>query len=103
TAASVTSTLNRRPTRPRALAKQAAYPAAKSCSGLVPAPLPPSSVGGARVTASLPSELMALPSRPPVAVAIAVYCAGMALPSVVGGLRSGERTGIGSGYPAAGD
>jgi len=54
-----------------ALAKHAAYPAAKSCSGLVPAPLPPSCVGMARATSRMPSELTARPSRP-LAVADAV-------------------------------
>src|SRR5690606_25563928 len=39
-----------RATAPMALAKQAAYPAANSCSGLVPCPLPPISRGIARVT-----------------------------------------------------
>ncbi len=74
TAASKSSTLRWRATRPRALAKHAAYPAAKSCSGLVPAPLPPSSRGAASATSRRPSEVTARPSRPE-AVAEATYWA----------------------------
>ncbi|CAM5310307.1 hypothetical protein SCALM49S_09599 [Streptomyces californicus] len=48
TEASLVSILILRPTDAIALAKQAAYPAAKSCSGSVPLPLPPSAGGMAR-------------------------------------------------------
>lgn len=51
--------------------KQAAYPAAKSCSGLLPAPPPPpSSFGVASLTFNVPSSVAAWPSRPPVALAL---------------------------------
>jgi hypothetical protein len=53
-----------RPTTPSVLVKQEAQPAAKSCSGLVPAPFPPSAGGNARRTSSFSSELTARPSRP---------------------------------------
>ncbi len=72
TAASLTSTFACRPTRPRALPKQAAYPAANSCSGLVPWPFPPISTGTPSARSSVPSELTVRPSRPWVAVAAAV-------------------------------
>ena len=42
---------------------QVDQPAAKSCSGLVPAPAAP---GEVRSTSRRPSELRAAPSRPPV-------------------------------------
>src|SRR5262249_11945646 len=46
---------------------QADEPAANSCSGLVPGPFEP---GGDRVRLILPSGLVALPSRPAVALAV---------------------------------
>src|SRR5262249_10272941 len=52
---------------PIAPPKQAEYPAAKSCSGLVPGPCDP---GGDRARSILPSGLVALPSRPAVAPAV---------------------------------
>ncbi|SKW40674.1 Uncharacterised protein [Mycobacteroides abscessus subsp. abscessus] len=46
---------------------------AKSCSGLVPLPLPPISLGMASSRSSRPSEVRPLPSRPsPVTNASAV-------------------------------
>src|SRR5205823_2290587 len=51
--------------------KHADHPAANSCSGLMPAPGPPS---GESLTSSRPSSLWkAPPSRPPVVCAFAVY------------------------------
>ncbi len=47
TETSLVSTFISRATAAIALAKQAAYPAAKSCSGLVPLPLPPRAGGRA--------------------------------------------------------
>src|SRR5690606_27674088 len=58
----------------KALSKQAAYPAAKSCSGLVCAPpLPPNSRGVLTSRSSTPSEDLICPFLPPVALAVAVY------------------------------
>src|ERR1700737_1542789 len=51
-------------------AKPADQPAAKSCSGLVPAPGLP---GRDRLTSRRPSELRDMPARPPVVWAFAVY------------------------------
>src|SRR5436305_185410 len=53
--------------------RQAANPAANSCSGLVAPPGPPSSFGVASSTSRMPSSERARPLRPPSAVAIAVY------------------------------
>src|ERR1700722_6796289 len=50
--------------------KHADQPAAKSCSGLVPAPGLP---GRDRLTSRRPSELRDIPERPPVVWAFAVY------------------------------
>ena len=57
-----------------ALAKHAAYPAANSCSGLVPSPPgPPMASGMLRSRSSLPSSVRVWPLRPrSVAVAVAV-------------------------------
>src|SRR5688572_21464649 len=55
---------------PMALMKQADQPAANSCSGLVPPPVPP---GADSLTSRRPSELREAPSRPPVVWAWAVY------------------------------
>jgi hypothetical protein len=52
--------------------KQAEYPAANNCSGLVAPPGPPNSLGGASFTSSKPSLETERPSRPPVEVATAV-------------------------------
>jgi hypothetical protein len=52
--------LTRMATTPR---QQADQPAAKSCSGLVPAPVDP---GGSSLTPNRLSELRDTPSRPPV-------------------------------------
>jgi hypothetical protein len=58
-----------RATRRSALSKHAAYPAAKSCSGLVASPPgPPSSLGCARRRLRTPSEERTCPIRPPFAV-----------------------------------
>ncbi|CAM5663019.1 hypothetical protein STENM36S_07917 [Streptomyces tendae] len=46
-----------RATTPSAPWKQALYPAANSCSGSVPAPSPPISLGGFTTTSSLPSSV----------------------------------------------
>jgi hypothetical protein len=72
TSESSVSTPARRPTTASALWKQAAYPAANSCSGFVAPPGPPISFGGFRCTSSRPSSVTACPDRPPVAVALAV-------------------------------
>ena len=57
---------------------------ANNCSGLVPSPLPPISFGMASWRSSLPSALLACPSRPsPVANASAVYRVFIAVPFVV--------------------
>ena len=65
------ATFSFRATNFNAPKKQAEYPAAKSCSGLVPAsPFPPNSLGVVNFTSKTLSEEMALPSRPPVAVAV---------------------------------
>src|SRR5687768_9450922 len=47
--------------------KQAEYPAANNCSGLVPGPFDP---GGERFKLIFPSGLVAFPSRPAVAPAV---------------------------------
>lgn len=53
--------------------KQAEYPEANSCSGLVPGPpLPPSSLGVSSFKSMIPSDERVLPVRPPVEVAWAV-------------------------------
>ena len=44
--------------------KQPAYPAANSCSGLVAPPGPPCSLGVARSTSIIPSEVRLWPLRP---------------------------------------
>src|SRR5699024_2014320 len=49
----------------RAEWKQAAYPAANSCSGLFPSPEPPSPLGGAISRSTALSAVAACPSRPP--------------------------------------
>src|SRR5665213_2207575 len=67
------STFLRLDTTPSALWKQAAYPAANSCSGLVPPPCPPMASGTRTSTSNTPSLLRACPSRPPVVLASAVY------------------------------
>src|SRR5258708_22096635 len=56
-----------------AFSKQAAYPPAKSCSGLVASPLPPSAPGSASLRSSRPSSLRIEPSRPPLAVTFVEY------------------------------
>ena len=72
-ATSSASTLWRRATALSALSKQAAYPIAKSCSGLAPPPSPPISVGARRSTSSAPSDVRPWPwARPPVTCASAV-------------------------------
>src|SRR5699024_3223789 len=56
--------------------KQAAQPAATSCSGLVPSPEPPSSCGGRTSRSIRRSAVASGPSRPPpVDSAVALYCA----------------------------
>src|SRR5699024_5225480 len=61
------------PANPRALWKQAPYPTANSCSGLVPPPGPPCSLGVRRLTSIDLSSVAPRPSRPPVISALAVY------------------------------
>src|ERR1700722_4313408 len=73
TVESAVSTFWRRPTTLRALWKQAAYPAANNCSGLVPPPFPPMDSGTRTSRSKTPSLLLACPSRPPVVLASAVY------------------------------
>src|SRR5664279_5778837 len=76
TAASAMGNFSRRAISFSALRKQAAYPAANSCSGLVAPPGPPISTGVARSTSTMPSDERLCPLRPsPVAVAEAVYSA----------------------------
>src|SRR5258705_1922792 len=54
--------------------KQAAYPTAKSSSGLVPGPpSPPNSFGADSWTASRPSAVRPCPARPPSTTASVVY------------------------------
>src|ERR1700730_14352245 len=60
-------------TRRSAFAKQAAYPPAKSCSGLVASRLPPSARGSASLRSSRPSSLRIEPGRPPLAVTFVEY------------------------------
>src|SRR5258707_15644624 len=55
------------------LRKHAAYPAAKSCSGLLPARLPPNSFVLASWTSKEPSVVAARPSRPPDAIALVAW------------------------------
>jgi hypothetical protein len=79
--------------------KQAAYPTANSCSGFVPGPPePPISFGTSSSTSSRPSLVAECPSRPPVAVASAVYrisgvssMASFLLGRLIGRLRFGGR------------
>src|SRR5271170_6936865 len=56
-----------------AFSKQAAYPPAKSCSGLVASPLPPRARGSASSRASRPSSLRIEPWRPPLAATFVEY------------------------------
>ena len=72
--ATASSRPSRRATLRIALAKQAAYPAAKSCSGFEPSPPgPPRDSGIESWTSILPSSVRVRPLRPPsVAVATAV-------------------------------
>src|SRR6266478_5767882 len=68
-----------------AFSKQAAYPPAKSCSGLVASPLPPSARGSASLRSSRPSSLRIEPCRPPLAVTFVEYRLAMAhMPSSLG-------------------
>src|SRR6202023_1888703 len=53
--------------------KQAAYPPAKRCSGLVASPLPPSARGSASLRSSRPSSLRIEPRRTPLAVTFVEY------------------------------
>src|SRR3954449_4980032 len=60
--------------------KHAAYPAANSCSGFEPSPLPPMSFGVARSRSTRPSDVRTWPLRPaPVDSASAVYRVSMVL------------------------
>jgi hypothetical protein len=68
------STFMERATSFSALWKQAAYPHANSCSGLVVPGVsgPPSPLGRVSWRSRLPSDEVTRPSRPPSAVAMAV-------------------------------
>ena len=73
TSVPVTSVLSAAATNFIAEWKHAAYPAAKSCSGLVAPPGPPMATGTRTSTSSTPSSDALWPLRPsPVAVAVAV-------------------------------
>ncbi len=72
TSESLVSAPIRRATTLMALWKQAEYPRAKSCSGLVPPPAPPISTGGRMSRSKMPSEDRPCPSRPPFTLASAV-------------------------------
>ena len=91
------------------LMKQADQPAANSCSGLVPPPGPPISLGGFRCTSTWPSSVTACPDRPPVAVARAVYSgltSGVVIPAATArparASRAAGRTAAAAGGAAAG-